>query len=147
MSSQIGKTLATRRMQKLENLHYYVLSTLFPLPVHLDEEHSEFLESWMAYLEFEEFPDLIKYNTTIGSSTLLKQMYTTIKECALLKDIKHFMYLTQPYFLDNTPNQILHIMSTLLSWLKDSTLLLVNILAFMISWPLHEKTYFGGSII
>ena len=31
MSSQIGKALAKRRMQKLENLQYYVLSTLFPL--------------------------------------------------------------------------------------------------------------------
>ena len=36
MSNQIGKTLAKRRMQKLENLHYYVLSTLFPLPVDHD---------------------------------------------------------------------------------------------------------------
>ena len=37
MSSQIGKTLgvATRRMQNPENLHYYVFSTLFPLPIHL----------------------------------------------------------------------------------------------------------------
>ena len=33
MSSQIGNTLAKRRTQKLENLHYYVLGTLFPLPV------------------------------------------------------------------------------------------------------------------
>ena len=49
---------------------------------------------------------------------LLKQRYNTIKECTLLKDIEHFMYLTQLYFLDNTPNQILHIMSTLLSWSK-----------------------------
>ena len=29
MSSQIGKTLAKRRMQKLETLHYYVLTTMF----------------------------------------------------------------------------------------------------------------------
>ena len=118
MSSQIGKTLARRRTQKLENLHYYVLSTLFLLPVHLDVQHSEFLESWMAYLEFNEFPDLIKYYTTIGNGTLLKQKYTTIKECTLLRDIEHFMYLTQSNFLDNTPNQILQIMSTLLMWLK-----------------------------
>ena len=52
MSSQIGKTLAKRRMQKLENLHYYVLSTLFPLLVHLDNKRGEFLKSWMAYQEF-----------------------------------------------------------------------------------------------
>ena len=105
MSSQIGKTLAKRRMQKLENLHYYVLSTLFPLLVHLDDQHDEFLESWMAYLEFNEFPDLIKYYTTIGIGTLLKEKCTTIKECTLLEDIDHFMYLTQSYFLDNTSNQ------------------------------------------
>ena len=118
MSSQIGKTLAKRRMQKLENLHYYVLCTLFPLPVHLDDQCGEFLESWMAYLEFDKFPNLIEYYTTIGKGTLLKQKYTTIKECTLLEDIEHFMYLTQSYFSDNTPNQILHIMSTLLLWSK-----------------------------
>ena len=73
MSSQIGNTLAKRRMQKLENLHYYVLHTLFPLLVHLDDQCSEFLESWMVYLEFEEFPDLIEYYTTIGNGTLLKE--------------------------------------------------------------------------
>ena len=72
----------------------------------------------MAYLEFDKFPDLIEYYTTIGSGTLLKEEYNTIKECTLLKHIKHFMYLTQLYFLDNTPNQILHIMSTLPLWLK-----------------------------
>ena len=55
MSSQIGNTLAKIMMQKLENLHYYVLSTLFQLLVHLDDQHSEFLESWMAYQEFDEF--------------------------------------------------------------------------------------------
>ena len=72
----------------------------------------------MAYLEFNEFPNLIEYYTTIGNSTLLKHKYTTIKKCTLLKDIEHFMYLTQSYFSDDTPNQILHIMSTLLLWLK-----------------------------
>ena len=118
MSSQIGNTLAKRRMQKLENIHYYVLSTLFPLPVHLDDQRSEFLDSWMAYQEFDEFPNLIEYYTTIGNGTLLKQEYTTIKECTPLKDIKHFLYLTQSYFSDNTPNQILHLMSTLILWSK-----------------------------
>ena len=77
MTSQIGKTLATRRMQSLENLHYYVLSILFPLLVHLDEQCGEFLESWMAYLEFDKFPDLIEYYTTIGNSTIHKKEYTT----------------------------------------------------------------------
>ena len=119
MPSQIGNTLAKRRMQKLENLHYYVLGTLFPLPVHLDDQHGEFLESWMAYQEFDEFPDLIKYYTTIGNDTILKEECTTIKECSLLKDIKHFLYLTQVYFSDDTPNQILHIMSTLILWSKS----------------------------
>ena len=118
MSSRIGKTLAKRRTQKLENLHYYVLSTLFPVLVHLDDQCSEFLESWMAYLEFDKFPDLFEYYTTIGNGTLIKEEYTTIKECTLLKDIEHFMYLTQLYFLDNTPNQIIPIVSTLLIWLK-----------------------------
>ena len=118
MSSQIGKTLDTTRMKKLETLHYYVLTTMFPLPGHLEDQCGEFLESWMAYLEFNKYPDLIDYYTTIGNGTLLKQKYTTIKESTLLKDIEHFMYLTQLYFSDNTPNQILHIMSTLLSWLK-----------------------------
>ena len=86
MSSQIGKTLTTRRMQNLENLHYYVLSTLFPLPVHLDKQCGEFLKSWMACLIFNEFPDLIEYYTTTGGSTLLKEEYNTTKECTLLKD-------------------------------------------------------------
>ena len=63
MSSQLGKTVATRRMQKLESLHYYVLTTLFPLPGHLEDQHGEFLKSWMAYLEFKEF--LTKLNTTL----------------------------------------------------------------------------------
>ena len=45
MSSQIGKTLGTRRTSNLENLHYYVLSTLFPLPIYIDNQCSEFLKS------------------------------------------------------------------------------------------------------
>ena len=84
-------------MQKLDNLHYYVLSTLFPLPVHLDDQCGEFLKSWMAYLEFHKFPNLIEYYTTFRNGTLLRQKYTTIKECTLLKDIEHFMYLTQSF--------------------------------------------------
>ena len=42
----------------------------------------------MAYLDFKEFPNLIKFYTTIGYGTLLKEEYNTIKECTLLKDIK-----------------------------------------------------------
>ena len=118
MSSQIGNTLAKRRTQELEHLHYYVLGTLFSLPYHQDDQRGEFLESWMAYQEFDEFPDLIEYYTTIGNGTLLKDEYTTIKECTLLKDIEHFLYLTQSYFSDDIPNQILHLMGTLISWSK-----------------------------
>ena len=49
------------------------------------------------------------------------------------------MYFTQPYFKEDIPNQILHILSTLLLWLKVSTLLLVNILPYMISQPSHKE--------
>ena len=119
MSSQIGNTLAKRRTQKLENLHYYVLGTLFLFPVHLvDDQCSEFLKSWMAYQGFDKFPNLIEYYTTIGNGTLLKEEYTTIKESTLLKDIEHFLCLTQWYFYNHTPNQILHLMPTLILWSK-----------------------------
>ena len=73
MLSLIGTTLVTRRMQNLETLHYYVLSTLCPLLGYPDDQHREFLKSWMAYLEFGEFPNLIKYYTTIDTGTLLKE--------------------------------------------------------------------------
>ena len=72
----------------------------------------------MAYQEFDEFPDLIECYTTIGNGTLLKEEYNTIKESTLLKDIEHFLYLTQSYFSNDTPNQILHLMSTLIPWSK-----------------------------
>ena len=125
----------------VETLHYYALTTMFPLLGHLEDQCSEFLKSWMAYSEFKEFPNLIEYYTTIGSGTLLKQKYTTIKEHTLLKDIEHLMYLTQSYFSDNTPNQIIHIISTptLLLWSKISALILVNFLPYTISWRLHPK--------
>ena len=71
-----------------------------------------------GYQEFDEFPDLIEYYTTIENGTLLKEEHTTIKESTLLKDIKHFLYLTQSYFSDDTPNQILQLMSTLILWSK-----------------------------
>ena len=57
-----------------------MLTTLFPLTGHLDDQCCEFLKSWMAYLEFNKFSNLIEYYTTIGNSTLLKEEYTTIKE-------------------------------------------------------------------
>ena len=79
MSSLVRTTLATRRMKNLEALHCYVLCTLFPLLGYLNDQHSEFLESWMAYLEFEEFSDLIEYYTTIGNGSLLKEEYNTME--------------------------------------------------------------------
>ena len=118
MSSLIMTTLATRRMQNLETLHYYVLHTLFPLLGYLDDQHEEFLKSLMAYLDFEEFPDLIKYYTTIANGTLLNEEHNTMENGTLFKDIDNFMYLTQQYFKEDTPNQILHMLSTLLLWSK-----------------------------
>ena len=112
-----------------------MLGTLFPLLVHLDDQRGKFLESWMAYQEFDEFPDLIEYYNTIGNGTLLKEEYTTIKESTLLKDIKHFLYLTQSYFSDNTPNQILHLMGTLILWSKTFYTNMANILPYTITWP------------
>ena len=105
-------------MQNLETLHYYVLCTIFPLPGDLDNQCSEFPESQMAYLDFAEFPDLIKYYTTIGNCTILKEEYTTIENCTLLKDLESLMYLTQLNLSADTPNQVLHMMSTLILWLK-----------------------------
>ena len=131
---------------KPRNLHYYVLNTLFPLLGYLDDQHSEFLESWIAYLESKEFPNLIEYYKTIGTGALLREENTTIKECTLLKDIKNFMYLTQLHFSEDTPNQILHMLSTLILWSRVSTLILVNILPYMISWPSHLKKYCIGII-
>ena len=37
----------------------------------------------------------------------------------LLKDIENFLYLTQLKFMEDTPNQILHMLSTLILWLKS----------------------------
>ena len=91
-----------------------MLSTLFPLLGYLDDQCGEFLESWMAYLDFVEFPNLIEYCTNIGNGTLLKEEYTTMENSMLLKDIENFMYLTQPYFMEDIPNQILHMLSMLL---------------------------------
>ena len=105
-------------MQNLETLHYYVLHTLFPLLGYLDDQHGEFLESWMAYLDFMEFPNLIEYYTTIGNDTLLKEECTAMDNITLLEDIEIFLYLTQLNFSDKTPNQILHMFSILILWSK-----------------------------
>ena len=93
-----------------------MLHTLFPLPGYLDDQCGEFLKSWMAYLDFVEFPNLIKYYTTTGNGTILKEEYNTNENCTLLNEIDDFMYLTQPYFSEDPPNQILHILSTLIVW-------------------------------
>ena len=61
---------------------------------YLDDQCSEFLKLWMANLHFGEFPDLIKYYTTIRNGTLLKEEYTTITNHILLKDINNLMYLS-----------------------------------------------------
>ena len=37
-----------------------------------------------------------------------------------LKDINNLMYHTEPNFLEDTPNQILHMLSRLILWLKRS---------------------------
>ena len=101
----------------------------------------------MSYLEFEEFPDLIEYYTTIGNGTLLKKKYTTIKECTLLKEIEHFMYLTQPYFSDNTLYQILQIMSTLLLWLKNFYTTVCQNPTLYDILTITQENLFNGSII
>ena len=103
----------------------------------------------MVYQEFDKFPDIIEYYTTIGKGTQPKEEYTTIKDCTLLKDIKHFLYLIQSYFSDDTPNQILHLMSALILWSKTFYTTfgqyptLYDYLAIMqedlICWEYHEQ--------
>ena len=73
----------------------------------------------MAYLDFGEFPDIIKYYSTTGNGTLLKEEYTTIENHTLLKEINNLMYVTQLNFSVDTPNQILHMLSTLILWSKS----------------------------
>ena len=41
MSRLTETTLVTRRMKNLETLHYYVLSTLFPLLGYLNDHHGD----------------------------------------------------------------------------------------------------------
>ena len=81
---------------------------------YLDDQCSEFLELWMDSLGFGEFPNLIKYYTTIGNGTLLKEEHTTIENQTLLMDIDSLVYLPQLNFLEDIPNQILHMLSTLI---------------------------------
>ena len=110
----------------------------------------------MAYQEFEEFPDLIKYYTTTGNGTLLTEEYTTIKENTLLKDIEHFLYVTRWYFSNNTPNQILDLMTTLILWSKTfyTTIgqypTLYDFLAItrkdLIHWECHPDNPYTGPI-
>ena len=121
-----------------------MLCTLFLLLSYPDDQCSEFLQSW---IDFAEFPNLIKYYTSIGNSTLFKKEYNSIENCALLKDIDNLMYQTQLNFSDDTPNQILRMLSTQILWSKLNTLLSVTILPYMISWPSHKMSEFYGSII
>ena len=72
----------------------------------------------MAYHGFREFPNLIEYHTIIGNGTLLKEEYTTMENCTLLKDLDNLMYFTQLNFLEDTPNQIPDMLSTLVLWSK-----------------------------
>ena len=65
-----------------------MLSTLFPLLGYLDDQCGEFLESWMAYIEFDKFPSLTEYYTSIGNGALLKEKYNTIKNFTLLRTSK-----------------------------------------------------------
>ena len=96
-----------------------MLCTLFPLLDYLDDQCGESLESSLANHGFGDFPDLIiKYYTSIRNGTLLNEKYTTIENHTLLKDVRNLMYLTQLNFLEETPNQILHILSTLILWSK-----------------------------
>ena len=93
----------------------------------------------MAYLEFDKFPDLIEYYTTVRNGTLLKEGYITIKECTLLKDIEHFMYLPNCMSQTTLPTKSYNYWVHYYHGQKISTLGLVNILPYMISWPLHPK--------
>ena len=74
----------------------------------------------MAYHGFGGFLDLIKYYTNTGNGTLIKEENTTIGHHTLLNDLTNFMYPTQPNFSEDTPNQILHMLSTLILWSKNS---------------------------
>ena len=54
-------------------------------------------------------------NTTLLLETvLLKKEYTNIENHTLIKDINNFMYLAQLNFSEDTPNQFMHMWSTLI---------------------------------
>ena len=90
----------------------------FHFQVYLIDQHGEFLKSRMACLDFGEFPEPVEYYTTIVHGTLLKEEYINMENHTLLKDNKHFMYLTQPNGMEDTPDQILHMLCTLILWSK-----------------------------
>ena len=92
--------------------------TLFPLLGYLDDQCGEFLKLWLYFHGFGEIPDLIEYFTTIGNGTILKDDYTAIGNPTLLKDFDYLVYLTQLKFFEDTLNQIIHMLSTLILWSK-----------------------------
>ena len=119
MSSLIGTIVSERRTQILYALHYHVLCTLFPLLHYLDDQCSGFLKLWLDYHGFRELPELIKHYTTIGNGTIVKGKYTNIGNHTVTKDIDYLVYHTQSNFSEDTPNQILCMLSTMILWLKN----------------------------
>ena len=112
ISSQVHHHISTNSQPfsaGIVSFHFWV--------IYMTNAVNSLSHGWLI-LKLEEFPILIKYYTNIDNGTLLKEEYTTIKEYTLLKDVRNFMYLTQPYFMEDTPNQIIHILSTLLLWSK-----------------------------
>ena len=91
----------------------------------------------MAYLEFNKFPDLIKYYTTIGNGTLLKRSTLQSKNV-------HYLMTNVPYPIvclrqHTQPNPTHNEYTTIV--VKISTLQFgQHPTLYMISWPLHEKT-------
>ena len=62
---------------------------------------------------------------TLSNTTLLLEIVQNLRKstlplnCTHCKDIDNFMYHIQLKFLEDTPNQILHILITLILWLKS----------------------------
>ena len=105
-----------KKDMKPRNSTHYVLSTLVPLLGYLYDQCSEFLESWMAYHEFKEFPDLIKYYTTTVNCTLLKEECTAMENCTLLRDIKILCTLPNHISWKILPTKFYTLNTTLLLW-------------------------------
>ena len=61
MSGQIGKNPSYKKDVKPREPTLLCVECTISTLVHLDGQCGEFLESWMAYLEFDEFPNLIEY--------------------------------------------------------------------------------------